>query len=238
MTTELSRPKGHGLTRVAHNLRHNVGPHDWAGMVGTDYWLFAGSGDLTTASGATNLAGLDSYGWTTTSIVYTNAVTGDFFSSSDQTPPNFSANASGDVLSSPAIFGGHAHARAAGQHLGYMPTRLICEFYGAFITASADESATNMGLHNGSALVASIYSDATVFRLSNGSTTDAGATVDNSYHQWKIVMDSTTSLMEWFIDGTSQGTLAITQDVYPVAFVTTASTTNRWALVWAHIYYD
>lgn len=237
MATELAPPKGHGIVRVGHDLRHNVPPSQWAEMPGTDYWLFAGSGDLTTASGATNLAGLDSYGWTTTSVVFTNTVTGDFLSSTDHTPPNFSANAGSDVISSPAIFGSYSHALAAGQHLGYMPTKLGVEFYGAFLTASADESATNIGLHNGSALVASVYSDATNFQLSNGVTTDAGAAIDNSYHQFRILMTQ-GSTMQWWIDGTSQGTLAITQDVYPVAFVATASTTNRWAVSWVHVWYE
>jgi hypothetical protein len=159
-------------------------------------------------------------------------------SSSDDTPPQFTTNASGDNLSSPILFGNYSHQLAVGQTFGFLPTRLVCEIYGAFTTDSTDESATNMGFHNGSALVASIYSDSTNFQLSNGATTDAGALSDNAFHQWKISVNSADSLISWSQDGTPQGTLALTQDVWPVAFVCIASTNNRWALSWAHIWYE
>jgi hypothetical protein len=239
MTTELTVPKGHGLVRVAHNLRHRVQAHDWQSTPGTDFWFQAGAQDMFTASGATNTSGLDSFGWTTTSLdAFTNAVTADFMSSADDTPPHILANASGDVLGSPKIFGSYSHALQAGQFLGYMPTRLCIEMYAAFTVATANESATNIGLHNGSALVASIYSNTDNFVLSNGTATDVGAAVDNAFHQWKIVVDSATSLQEWFIDGTSQGTVAIKADVWPVSFICTTSTTNRWGISWAHLWYE
>jgi hypothetical protein len=239
MTTELAPPKGHGIVRVAHNLRTVAGPRSWADIPATDYWWMAGSADSGTASGATNISGLDSYGWTTTSLgSYTNLVTGDFMSSSDDTPPHQLANASGDLLGSPKVFGSYSHQLAVGQTLGQLPTRLMCEFYGAFTVDSANESATNMGFHNGSALVASIYSDATNFQLSNGATTDAGAATDNAFHQFKIQVNSADSLITWWIDGTSQGTLAVTQDVWPVSFIAVASTTNRWGLSWVRCWYE
>ncbi len=238
MTTELAPPKGHGLVRVGHQLRIDVPAHLWQSMPGTDFWIVAGSGDLVTASAATNISGLDSYGWTTTSVLYTNTVTGDFMSSADVTPANFGANLAADLLRSPLIFGDYAHRLLVGQKLGYLPTRLMLEFYGAFTTATANESATNMGFHNGSVIVAAVYSDGTNFQLSNGVTTDAGAAVDNSYHQWRIQVNSADSLISWSIDGTSQGTLALTQDVWPTGFGWVASTTNRVALSWGHVFYE
>lgn len=209
-------------------------------MPGTDWWLTVGSQDITNASGATNVSGLDSWGWTTTALTtgFTNAVTADFLSSSDDTPPHILTNASGDVLQSPIMFGNYSHQLLVAQFLERLPNRLVVEFYAAFTVASANESATHIGLHNGAALVAAVFSDATNFQLSNGVTTDAGALVDNLFHQWRIVVDKATSLIEWFIDGISQGTVAITQDVWPAAFRMAASTTNRQGLSWVHIWYE
>lgn len=240
MTTELAPPKGHGLVRVGHNLRIDVPAPLWQSVPGTDYWLVAGSADPVTASGATNLSGLDSFGWTTTTMGFTNTVTADFMSSADDTPPIFQGADAGDILRSPLIFGNYSHRLLVGQKLGYLPTRLMVEFYGAFTTATADESTTHMGLHNGSAIVGAIYADGTNFQLSNGVTTDAGAVVDNSYHQWRLQANSADSLFTWWIDGTSQGTLAITQDVWPAGFQATAvaAGTNRFALSWLHIWYE
>lgn len=238
MSTELSVPKGHGLVRVAHNLRHHVPAHLWQSEAGTDYWIVAGNQDMFTASGATNISGLDSYGWVTTSLdAHTNTTTADFMSSADDTPPHILANASGDALSSPFIFGNYSHALLAGQILGHLPTKLTAEFYAAFTVASADETGTYMGFHS-SGKSMSIYSDATNFLLSSSGTEDAGIAVDNAYHQWRIVVDSSTSLCEWFVDGTSQGSIAVEADAWPMAFECVASTTNRFALSWAHIWYE
>lgn len=212
-------------------------PQWWQGAF-TDYWIVA-TGDETTASGATNLSGLDSYGWTTTSVVFTNTVTADFMSAADDTPPNYNSDASADLIRSPIFFGSYADVLVTSKILGYVPTKLVAEFYGAFSTASANESATNMGFHNGSAIAMGIYSDGTNFQLSNGVTTLAGALIDNLYHTWKISVDSGTNLATWFIDGVQQGTtLAVTQDVWPACFNAVASTTNRWNLAWAHCWYE
>lgn len=234
---ELSVPKGHGIVRVSHSLRHHVPAPLWGVQPGTDFWLLAGHADPVTASGATNILGLDSYGWTITSIVDTHTTTGDFFSSADDTPMNWSANAASDVLGSPLVFGNYTHRLAAAQFLGYLPTRFVCEFYGAFLTASADEAATFIGMFN-SALVGAVYSDATNFRLSNASATDAGAAVDNAYHLWRIVFDSASSLMTWYDNDVSQGTVAIKADGWPAGFGFSTSTTNRPALAFAHLWYE
>ena len=238
MATELSPLRGHGLVRVAHQLRIDVPSHLWQSMPGTDFWIVAGSADAITASGATNLSGLDSFGWTTTTLGFTNSVTADFMSSADDTPPIIQGADTTDVLRSPIIFGNYSHQLLVGQKLGYLPTRLIVDFYGAFTVASANEAGTYMGFHNGAAIVAAIYSDGTNFILSNGSVTDVGALIDNLYHQWRVIVHSVPGTIEWKIDGVSQGTVAILPDVWPAALGCVAGTTNRWALSWAHVWYE
>ena len=215
---------------------------DWS-KPATDYWIVATTADQSTVSAATNTAGVDSFGWTATSLVHTNLVTADFFSAADDTPNHFLANASGDLLRSPIMFGSYAHRLLVSKILGYLPTKLCLEFYAAFTVASADEAATYIGFDNAAAMTCAVYSDATNYLLSNdgGTTEDAGGTVasvGNTFHTWKIVLDSGTSLSEWFIDDVSQGTLAIKADVWPSAFVAVASTTNRFALAWAHVWYE
>jgi hypothetical protein len=136
------------------------------------------------------------------------------------------------------MFGSYHHANLVAQTLGYVPDKLILEWKGAFTVASADEVGTYMGWHNGAAITMAVYSNATNFLLSNGSTTDAGIAVDNALHTWKIVISKAAGTAEWFVDGTSQGTLVITQDVWPAAFICAASTTNRWSLTFAHAWYE
>lgn len=221
----------------ARDRRVHVPAHQWGVLPGTDFWFNAGNPDSSVTGAADAAGGLSGWGWTTTSLVFTNLKTADFFSPTDDTPPHLLADASADALASPVIFGSYSQRLLAQQFLGYLPTKLICEFYGAFTVASANESATNMGLHTGSVLVASIYSDGTNFQLSNGATLDAGAAIDNAFHTWKIVT-TFGGTHEWFIDGTSQGTLAITADVWPTAFICTASITNRFGISWVHIYYE
>lgn len=210
---------------------------DWE-EAATDFWIFAGNNDLVTVQAATNVAGLSGWGWTATSVLYTNDSTGDFLSSADDTPPNFSADANADQLVSPRVFGSYAHGLMVSKILGKLPTKLILEFYGAFPTASASEAATFMGLNDGGTAGAFIYSDGTNFQLSNGTNLDAGALIDNLYHLWKIVINSVTGLIEWFQDGVSQGTIAVPTDVFPLALKCAASTTNRWAMSWAHVWYE
>lgn len=227
------------LTRAANNRVHIYNPTDWGSSVGTDYWFYAGNVDGAAAAAATDPSGLSGYGWTTTSVVHTNTVTGDFGSLTDVTPVNYGANASGDLTRSPLIFGDGAHFQAVGKMLGYTPTRLNAEFYANFATATADEAATNIGFHNGSAGVAVIYSDSANFALTKdgGTTEDVGAEVDNAWHLWKITA-TVGGTYEWFIDGTSQGTLALLADAWPAGFGWVASTTNRINLNFAHVWYD
>ena len=214
--------------------RVHVGPLNWHDPA-TDFWIDA-AGTAGFLSASTAVGALASVGWTATAMTFTNTATGDFMSSADHTPAIYISDATADVLLSPRIFGSYSHALRVSKILGYFPTRLCAEWYGAFTVASANEAATFIGFDS-SALVMAVNSNATNFLLSNATpTTDAGIAVDNAYHLWKIAMDVTSA--EWFIDGASQGTVATSTDLYPVAFGSRTSTTNRISLNWAHVWYE
>jgi len=247
MATELSVPKGHGLVRVAHNLRHHVPAHRWQSEAGTDFWYVVNHADPLTASGATNLSGLDSFGWTATTLSLSSATGGDFLSSATVGTPTATVfGADTDLLQSPTIFGDYSHGLMAGQILGHYPTRLALEVYAAFTTHSANETRTGFGLTeaggtSGTAAdaMAWIHTDATNFTIRSGADSDAGAADDANYHQFKIVVKvGTTDAIEWFIDGTSQGTMDNQAALWPCSFGAYASTTNRLALAWAHLWYE
>ena|SRR3990167_505554 len=249
MTTELSVPKGHGLVRVAHNLRHHVPAHLWQSEAGTDFWLIVRNADPITASGATNLSGLDSFGWTTTTLSLTAGTGGDFLSSATVgTPTGISLGADTDLLQSPFIFGDYSNGLLAGKILGHYPTRLSVEVFAAFPTATANETRTGFGLveAGGTAgtdndAMAWIHDNGTNFVLRSAADSDAGAADlnDGLYRLFKIVVSvGTTDKIEWFIDGTSQGTMDNQAALWPCSFGAYASTTNRIALAWAHIWYE
>lgn len=222
------------IIRAQSSPRIHVSELDWGRPNATDYWI--GASNAVALGASTAVGAIASAGWVATSVAFTNTKTADFLSSSDDTPANYGADANADVLLSPIIFGNYAHALGVSKTLGYFPTQLCAEWYGAFTTASANEAGTYMGFKN-TALVGAIISDGTNFKLSNqAGTTDAGAAIDTSYHTWKIIVDATN--MEWFIDGTSQGTVATSADQWPCGFGWTASTTNRPALAWGHVWYQ
>ena len=244
MTTELSPPKGHGLVRVAHNLRvHAYHPHDWAEAVATDYW--ANFGSVVGVPGNA-IGDLDLYGWLTTGFSHTVGSAADFLSSSDVgTTGGINLDAVSDNIVSPFIFGDYANALLAGQILGHFPTSLNMECYARF-AANNDEEETGFGFVEAGAarpfvkagLMALITSDGTNFSLEGAGAADAGDTDDTSAHQFKIRCKGTTA--EWFIDGTSQGTIALQDDLWPVAWgaSTKAATGATDPVVsWVHIWY-
>ena len=220
--------------RVGNRL--HVGPLQYD-LPATDYW---GSATDSPQLSASTAVGADaSAGFIATSVVFTNTATADFLSSGDDTPANYNANASADKFYTPVIFGNYAHALYVSKVLGYLPTRLCAEWYGAFLTASAAESATLMGFTDGTNPIASIYSNGTAstFFLSNSTpSTDAGAAIDTNYHTWKVIVDATNT--NWFMDGANQGSVTTSADVWPAAFGWSASTTNRPGLAWWHIWYE
>jgi hypothetical protein len=157
----------------------------------------------------------------------------------------FGANT--DLLQSPTIFGDYSHGLQAGQILGHLPTRLICEVYAAFTTTSGSETRSGFGLTEagGTSGVADDamawihVPDASNFGARSGVDSDAGSTVDSNYHQFRIVIKiGTTDKIEWFIDGTSQGTFDNQANLWPCSFGAYSSTTNRIALAWAHFWYE
>jgi hypothetical protein len=246
MTTELSVPKGHGLVRVAHNLRvHALHPQEWGALPATDYW--ANWGYLTGIPGNA-IGDPDLYGWLTSGYSHLASSGADFMSSADVgTTGGLNFDAAGDYIISPFIFGDYAHALLVGQILGHMPTSLNMECYARF-AANNDEEETGFGFLEAGTdanalvkadLMAFITSDGTNFSLESGAAADAGSTDNTTAHQFKIKCSGTTA--EWFIDGTSQGTIALQNDLWPVAWgAGTKATTgaNDPVIAWTHIWYE
>ena len=248
MTTELSRPKGHGIVRVAHNLRvHAYRPQDWGAFPATDYW--ANWGDLTFADAAAS--DLVANGWLTSGFSQLASSGADFISGSPiadaGTIGGLNFDAVSDYIISPFLFGDYAHALLAGQILGYLPTTLNMECYARF-ASGADEEETGFGFLEAGVdanalvkadLMAYITTDGTNFSLESGAAADAGAAEDTDPHQWKIKCKGTTA--EWFIDGTSQGTIALQDDLWPVAWgagTKASSGQNDPVINWLHIWYE
>jgi hypothetical protein len=245
MTTELSKPKGHGLVRVAHNLRvHAPTNQEWGAYAATDYWANFGNPDAIPANA---IGDPDLYGWATTGYSHTLGSAADFLSSTDVgTTGGINFDAAGDYIASPPIFGDYANALLAGQILGYMPTALNMECYARF-AANNNEEETGFGfVHSDAAvpfvkagLMALITSDGTNFSLESSAAADAGSTDNTTAHQFRITISGTTA--EWFIDGTSQGTIAIVADKWPAKWgVSTKAATgaNDPVVSWVHIWYS
>lgn len=249
MATELTPPKGHGLVRVAHNLREHVPPHLWAAKPGTDYWLLGGHADIVTSPAAATVVGaLEGWGWTTTALSLTTGSGADFLSSSDKgIHTGISIGLASDLLQSPVIFGDYAHGLAAAQFLGYMPTALVLDVYATFTVVATTSDTTGFGFveDGGSAIVANdqlayITSDGTNFLLRNDTVSDASiAVADTNPHLFRIKV--TSSNVEWFIDDVSQGTIALKADEWPVSFGAGALATtgaNFFHIGWVHIWYE
>jgi len=248
MTTELAPPRGHGVVRVAHNLRHHVThAHDWATTAGTDYWIACGIGGQTGAAGA-NLETLATHGWTATSIVEDVGTDGSFLSSADNDPASFQFTAASDLLTSPTLFGSYSHGLLAGQFLGYMPTSLNLEIHAQFIDATGTETSSGFGFVEGGGSIvtandalAVIYSDGINYRLRSGAATSGkGAVDDTAWHLWRIKINASGC---WFyMDGTLQNTtlLALETDEFPVNFGIGVKSggTNYLKMAFAHIWYE
>jgi hypothetical protein len=128
-----------------------------------------------------------------------------------------------------------------------MPTSLNMECYARF-ASGADENETGFGFLEAGVdanalvkgdLMAYISTGGTVFELHSGATEDAGSAEDTDPHQWKIKCSGTTA--EWFIDGTSQGTIALQDDLWPVAWgagTKASSGENDPVINWVHIWYE
>lgn len=227
---------------------HIEDPRNWAISQGTDFWL--GASPSTAVLAGTAGAGqlLSEYGWTTTALAHVAGTGADFNSSADPGVPAYiQFTAASDLLLSPSIFGDYAHFLQASRILGYTPTTLNLECLAAFLTEAADEVSSAFGFVQAGASpitaaaagqFACISSDATNFELNSSAAADSGAVSDNAWHVWKISISSAAS--EWFIDGTSQGSIALVADVFPLRFGCgiVAAGSNTIALNSVHIWYE
>lgn len=219
-------------------------PRWWESGWGYEYWTLFGNADWVAAMSASNNGG-SGYGWTMTALSIVEGASGDFLSSADHTPTYCSLGANLDSLVSPRVFGSYDHGIMAQRFLGYPPTTLTLEFYAAFLTASANETTTFVGMvapsnvdaaAAGSAGAIRSGGTASTFFLTSDNGSDAGAAIDTNYHLWRIVYGPTTT--EWFIDDVSQGTITTETDIWPLSFKAYSATTNRIALVYARIWYS
>lgn len=218
----------------------------WDDSSGSDFFF---EPDVAQISGTGNAEDLSDVGWVTTSLAFVQGSGADFFTADANTiPSHYLTDAAVDLLQSPAIFGDNAHALQAEHHLGKSPTTLTLEGWLAFSVNSADEAATGFGfvVNGGSPIteaghVAFIVTDGTNFVLRSAADSDAGATDDALWHLFKIVVStgSVTDAVEWFIDGTSQGTMDRTTDVWPVSvgWSVEAAATNRILIGPARVFY-
>lgn len=202
--------------------RHEVAQAlHWDDSSGSDFFF---EPDTAGISGTGNAEDLSDVGWTTTSLTFAQGTDGDFFSSTDLSPNHYVTDSGSDLLESPEIFGDYLHSQQAAHHLGQDPTTLTMAAWARFSVTSTDEASTAIGffIGGGSIIteaghVAAIVTDGTNFICRNSADSDAGATDDENWHLFKIVIStgSVTDAIEWFIDGTSQGTLDRATDSYP-----------------------
>lgn len=224
------------LTRTGSNpmREHNTSSIDNldAASVGSDFW------------GAPFISSWNQLG---TPAAMSAAYTSDPFSSTDFADyPAIDLNSNGDgIYSSDVGFGTWGHKRMAEGILGSEPTKLTLEWDAKWVTHTANESTSGLGfvVGGGSPLtaanhVAFIYSNGTNFALRSSGASDTGAADDGNWHKFKIVLDSAAVTAEWFIDGITQGTIALLQDTFPVIIGASVSTTNRIRTGWAHLYYE
>lgn len=235
-----------GAARPAVLSLHDVsdGAH-WDDDGGTDFHMWP---SLAQISGTGNREDLSDVGWTKANLAFVSGSGADFMTSVDPgIPEHFVCSPASALIQSPDIFGCFVHFRGAAHHLGYDPTTLTMEAWAQFVTALNDETATGFGfvVAGGSIIteadhVAVIRSDSSVFACRSNVDADAGAAIDTSWHLWKIICSlGTTDKIEWFIDGASQGTLDLREDMTPMSWGAgnVAGGNNRLNVGPVHIYY-
>ena len=233
------------ITRAPDRRVHVNRPQDWGSAAGTDYW--AVFGDLTLAP--SDSTDLDLFGWVEAgTFVHLAGAGADLIASGAGAGTTGGAHidTAGDSIVSPFIFGDYAHARMAEGFLGYTPTILNMECFARFNADGGDDEDSGFGFVEAGAaspfvkagLQAFITSDGTNFSLESGAGADAGSADNQDVHLWKIQF--TSSAVEWFIDGTSQGTLALQANVFPLAWGASvgAAGTADPVISWVHIWYE
>lgn len=236
--------------------KHVTNWRDWGNEAGTDFWIVSGGGTGLLASAQGEIA--SEHGWTTTSIAADAVGSGaDFMVASDKgTPSEFTQNAQNDLIKSPAIFGDWHHSRNAMLLLGRkeLPRYLIADFVARFSVVANDQPTTAVGfVEDGGSIVTAadhmgaITSNNTTWGLSvNGSEGTAFGTADTAVNYWRIVLDRALGRIYPGLNGTmyngnggtTDGSLAITADEFPVAFgAGSGGVNNLVQLNSAHIYY-
>ncbi len=236
-----------GLVDGRTVMRHHVHGADWDDDYGTDYHMAPSAAEI---SGTGQREDLSDVGWTTTGLAgqYVPGVSADFITEGTLGVPNhYVTNAASDTLQSPDLFGDWVHAQQSGQLLGFIPTTLTMAAWLAFSVASNNETAVGIGFSDagGSILtagdaIAVIHSNGTNFICRSSADSDVGAAIDTNWHLWKIVLSmGTTDAIEWFIDGTSQGTLDLRTGVFPASWGAGVGVglSNRVLIGPAHISY-
>ncbi len=198
----------------------------WDDASGSDFFMEPDAAQIAGTGGAEDLSDV---GWTITGLGFVGPTkSADFLSLSGiGVPGHYEGNSAGDVMQSPAVFGDYPHGLQASHHLGKLPTSLSLEQWATWSVRSASETATCLGFcdADGSIIVAAdaiaaIHSDGTNFVLRSTADSDVGALVDGDIHLFKIVVQligSLTDAIEWFIDGVSQGTIDLLDNVWPAA---------------------
>jgi len=232
------------IARIRPTRVHAYRPQDWAEAAATDYW--ANWGNILMADAAA--LDLVANGWLTSGFSHTVGSAADFLASADVgTTGGLNFDTASDYIASPFIFGDYAHGQLVKGLLGYDPTTLNMECYARF-AANNNEEDTGFGFVEAGAtgafakadLMALITSDGTNFSLESAADADAGSTDNTTAHLFKItISQGTTDAIEWWIDGTSQGTIDLQTDLWPAAWVanTAAGGANDPVVSWVHIWY-
>ena len=229
--------------------RHEVSYGDlWDEASGSDFFMEPSASQV---SGTGNAQDLSDRGWTTTGLAFVGPTkSASFLDATDLgVPGHFEGDNAGDILQSPALFGDFIHGQQAAHHLGFDPTTLTFEAHARFSITSASETGTALGFvdADGSIIteadhIAAIHTDGTNFILRSAAPdTDVGALDDELEHLFTIVVSigSVTDAIEWFIDGTSQGTIDRLADVWPasVGWGNQGAGTNRIQIGSARVFY-
>ena len=223
---------------------HIYRPQDWGEGIGTDFW--ASWGNILMA----DTLGLDlvANGWLTSGFSHTVGSAAGMLDSSDVgVTGGINCDVADDYIVSPFIFGDYAHGKMVEAITGVVPTTISMECYARFSSSGADEQATGFGFVEAGSTGSFAKADAnglvtigaTNFELHTGAAADEGSAKATTAALFKVVYTA-GSTSEWFIDGTSQGTLAIQGNTWPSAFAinTQAAGANDPVVAWTHIWYE
>lgn len=193
-----------------------VNSDNWAEGVGEEFWY--------------DVTGSTMGGWTNvgTTVVQSGG-TGDWLSSSDMDEAYIEIDAAGghEYHISPLRFGGAMWNRMIELLRGSAPTKLCVEFTAAFPNAASSYSDyEGVGFWSDNSAPASTAAVAVITKNGLGNwqlysgvgatATDTGSAADTNPHRFRIEVG--TSTIEWFVDGTSQGTITRPNDCWPVGF--------------------